>query len=168
MQEFQALVEMAPWTMIAMLCNLLLLTLMIKKFLFKPVQAILAQREQEITKTYDEATQAKTSAEEMRAEYEQRLAAAKEEATDIVKTATARAQARSEELLGAARTEAAAAKVKADAEIEAQRKKAAGALKNDIAGIALEIAGKVVEKEIDPTAHKSLIDAFIDNVGDAS
>ena len=34
--------------------------------------------------------------------------------------------------------------------------------------IQLDIAGKVVEREINETDHKALIDEFIRNVGDAS
>ena len=73
-----------------------------------------------------------------------------------------------EELVSAARAEAAALKSKADAEIESERRKAAGELKNDISELALDIAGRVVEKEIDPETHKELIDDFISRVGDAS
>jgi F-type H+-transporting ATPase subunit b len=104
----------------------------------------------------------------MRTEYEERLASAKEEAATLVKTADARANARAEETVNAARTEAAAIKAKAEKEIENERKRAAGELKNDISTLALSLAGKVVEREIDPTAHKELIDEFIDRVGDAS
>ncbi|MEG2931011.1 MAG: ATP synthase F0 subunit B, partial [Ruthenibacterium sp.] len=93
---------------------------------------------------------------------------AKEEASVFVKTASARATQRSVELVNSARSEAATMKLKAEDEIERERRKAAGELKGDIAGIALAIAGKVVEKELDPAAHKALIDSFIDGVGDAS
>ena len=91
-----------------------------------------------------------------------------EHCSDIVKTATARAAQRGEEMVNAARSEATALKAKADEDIASERKKAAGELKNDISSIALEIAGKVVGKELDEKTHKSLIDSFIAGVGDAS
>ena len=47
-----------------------------------------------------------------------------------------------------------------------ERRKAAGELKNDISELVLNIAGIVVEKEIDPSVHKDLIDDFISHVGD--
>ena len=142
MKQFQDLVTLAPWTFIFQICNLLILTAGVKHFLFKPVQQILAKRKEEIEASYTEA--------------------------EIVKSATARANARGEELVSAARAEAAALKSKADAEIESERRKAAGELKNDISELALDIAGRVVEKEIDPETHKELIDDFISRVGDAS
>lgn len=168
MEQFQSLVTVAPWTFIFTICNLLLQMLLVKKFLFKPVQKILDQRAQEVGDTYAEADQAKTEAESLRAEYEQRLATAKQEASEIVKTATATAAARSEQMIGEARAQASAMKSKADAEIAAERKKAAGELKNDISTLALDIAGKVVEKELDGPSHQKLIDEFIQQAGDAS
>ena len=167
MKQFQELIALAPWTFIFQICNLLILTAGVKHFLFKPVQQILAKRKEEIEASYTEAEKAE-GAQAMKEEYETRLASAKEEAAEIVKSATARANARGEELVSAARAEAAALKSKADAEIESERRKAAGELKNDISELALDIAGRVVEKEIDPETHKELIDDFISRVGDAS
>ncbi|MEG1069355.1 MAG: F0F1 ATP synthase subunit B [Ruthenibacterium sp.] len=168
MEQFQSLVGLMPWTWIFTICNLLLLTAGVKHFLFKPVQAILAKRQEEIQTQYTEAEQAEESAKAMQVEYEARLANAKAEATDIVKTATTRAAMRGEELVSTARNEAAALKVKADEDIASERKRAAGALKNDISNLALGIAGKVVEKEIDPATHRALIDEFIQQVGEVS
>ena len=138
-------------------------------FLFKPVQQILAKRKEEIEASYTEAAKGRgrrTGNE--RGIRDTPCQRQKEEAAEIVKSATARANARGEELVSAARAEAAALKSKADAEIESERRKAAGELKNDISELALDIAGRVVEKEIDPETHKELIDDFISRVGDAS
>ncbi len=166
MKEFQDLVTVAPWTLIFQLCNLLILTLGVKKLLFKPVQKILRQRREQIEETYDKAEKAQGEAEAMRQECETRLSGARAEASQIVKTATDRATARSEELVNAARAEAAAMKTKADAEIENERRKAASELKGDISELVIDLAGMVVEKEIDPKAHRDLIDDFISHVGD--
>ncbi|MEG0109714.1 MAG: ATP synthase F0 subunit B, partial [Oscillospiraceae bacterium] len=74
------------------------------------------------------------------------------------------AAVRADELLNAAKEDAAAVKAKAEADIIRERKKAASELKNDISSLALDLAGKVVEKEIDPAKHKAIIDEFINNV----
>ena len=166
MNEFQDLVTLAPWTFIFTICNLLILTAAIKHFLFKPVQNILEQRKNQIEDTYEKAEQAEGEALAMREDCEKRLSGAREEASEIVKTATVRATARTEEMMTAARAEVAALKTKADQEIESERRKAAGELKNDISELVLNIAGIVVEKEIDSDAHKDLIDDFIRRVGD--
>ena len=67
-----------------------------------------------------------------------------------------------------ARAQAAALKQKAEADIAQERKKAVNEVKDEIGGIAMEIASKVVEREISEKDHKDLIDEFIKNVGEAS
>ena len=87
---------------------------------------------------------------------------------DQLKQKLETATARSEELLGEARAQAAAMKQKAEADIAQQRKKAVNEVKDEIGGIAMEIASKVVEREIQQADHQELIDSFIQNVGEAS
>ena len=168
MEKFQSLVTVMPWTFIFTICNLFILAAALKHFLFKPVQNILNKRAAEVESTYHDAEEARSSAQAMQSEYEERLKGAYEEAGSIVRTANERAAARSEELLSEARAEASAMKAKAEREIENDRKKAAGELKNDISLLALDIAGKVVEKEINPQTHGELIRDCIDRVGDVS
>ena len=109
-----------------------------------------------------------TEAEAMKAEYEQNLQNARTEANQIVAAAQKTAAARSEELLGEARAQAAALKQKAEADIAQERKKAVNEVKDEIGGMAMEIASKVVEREIKEADHQDLIDEFIKNVGEAS
>ncbi len=47
-----------------------------------------------------------------------------------------------------------------------QRKKAVNEVKDEIGGMAMEIASKVVEREIKEADHQDLIDEFIKNVGE--
>ncbi len=168
MEQFQSIVALMPWTSITVLLNLLILTLGLKKFLFKPVQQVFEKRQAQLDAHYDAAKLAEDSANEMRENYEKQLEQAKQEASDIVKSATVRATQRSEEMLNTAKNEVAALKTKAAADIESEQRKAAHALKRDIAGMAVDLAGKVVEKEVDASTHQKLIDEFIGDVGDAS
>ncbi len=161
-------VSIVPWEIITQLINLLLLFLLLKHFLFKPVQNILAARQAEIDKDYDEAEKAQIEAEELRDEYEKRIADAKSEASDIVKTATRKAQLRGEEIVRDAQNEASSLIAKADVQIEQEKKKAMNELKDEISGIAVDIASKVVEREIDAKDHEELISEFIKGVGEAS
>ena len=110
----------------------------------------------------------RTEAEAMKAEYEQNLQNARTEANQIVTSAQKTAAARGEEIVGEARAQAAALKQKAEADIAQERKKAVNEVKDEIGGMAMEIASKVVEREIKEADHKDLIDEFIKNVGEAS
>lgn len=162
------LVSIVPWEIITQLINLLLLFLLLKHFLFKPVQNILNARQAEIDKSYADAETAQTRAEELRDEYEKRISDAKAEAADIAKAASRKAQAHYDEVVGTAKADAARLREKAEAQIEQEKKKAMNELKDEISGIAVDIASKVVEREIDEKDHEELIAEFIKGVGEAS
>ena len=168
MQLYQALITLDGWTFVAQICNLMIQLVIFKKLLLNPVKIVIAERKAKADSQIADAQKLRTEAEAMKAEYEQNLQNARTEANQIVAAAQKTATARSEELLGEARAQAAALKQKAEADIAQERKKAVNEVKDEIGGMAMEIASKVVEREIREADHKDLIDEFIKNVGEAS
>ena len=168
MQLYQALITLDGWTFLAQICNLMIQLVIFKKLLLNPVKKVIAQRKAKADSQIADAQKLRTEAEAMKAEYEQNLQNARTEANQIVAAAQKTAAARSEELLGEARAQAAALKQKAEADIAQERKKAVNEVKDEIGGMAMEIASKVVEREIKEADHQDLIDEFIKNVGEAS
>jgi len=168
MQLYQALITLDGWTFLAQICNLMIQLVIFKKLLLNPVKKVIAERKAKADSQIADAEKLRTEAEAMKAEYEQNLQNARTEATQIVPAAQKTAAARSEELLGEARAQAAALKQKAEADIAQERKKAVNEVKDEIGGMAMEIASKVVEREIKEADHQDLIDEFIKNVGEAS
>ena len=168
MQHYQALITLDGWTFLAQICNLMIQLVIFKKLLLNPVKKVIAERKAKADSQIADAEKLRTEAEAMKAEYEQNLQNARTEANQIVAAAQKTAAARSEELLGEARAQAAALKQKAEADIAQERKKAVNEVKDEIGGMAMEIASKVVEREIKEADHQDLIDEFIKNVGEAS
>ena len=168
MELYQALITLDGWTFLAQICNLMIQLVIFKKFLLKPIKQVIADRKAKADSEIADAQKLRTEAEAMKAEYEQNLQNARTEANQIVTAAQKTATARSEEIVGEARAQAAALKQKAEADIAQERKKAVNEVKDEIGGIAIEIASKVVEREISEKDHKDLIDEFIKNVGEAS
>ena len=168
MELYQALITLDGWTFLAQICNLMIQLVIFKKFLLKPIRQVIADRKAKADREIADAQKLRTEAEAMKAEYEQNLQNARTEANQIVAAAQKTATARSEEIVGEARAQAAALKQKAEADIAQERKKAVNEVKDEIGGIAMEIASKVVEREISEKDHKDLIDEFIKNVGEAS
>ena len=165
--NFQQLVTVAPWTLILQICNLLLQMWLFKKFLLKPVQNILAKRQELANADLDAAAAAREEAESAKEEYEKHLTGAREEAAALVRSAAQTAQTRSEQIILEAKEEAASIRAKASADIAQERKSAVNEIKNEISGIAVSIASKVVEKEISEKDHEKLIQDFIDQMGEA-
>ena len=166
--QVQELVGIVPWTFIAQICNLFLQVYLIKLFLFKPINNILAKRKEMADAQIQDAVKAREEAEAMKSQYEQDMIQAKNKANEIVVSAQKTATAQSEELLREASRQAAAMKNKAEADIEQEKRKAVNEIKDEIGGMAMEIAGKVIEREISEEDHAKLIDDFIANVGETS
>ena len=154
------------FTALFTLVNTIALFLVLKHFLFQPVMNMIEDRQKEIDDMYSEADNAKTSAKAMEAEYKQKLSNAVETGDRIVKEAVARAQSREEEIIRNANAEASAIMDKASADIAQEKKKAINDAKNEISGLALAIAGKVVARELTAADQSSLVDSVIIELGD--
>ena len=163
---FEELLGVNPWTALFTLLNTLTIYFVAKKFLFGPVMKIIADRQKEIDDLYADAGSAKTEAEAMRSEYQERLADAHAASERIIREAVARGQAREEDIVRQAQSEASAIMDKAAADIRLEKKKALNDAKNEISDIALAIAGKVVGRELNAADQQSLVDSFIAGLGD--
>lgn len=166
--EVQQFISIAPWTVIFQILNLLLLMVLFKKYLFKPVMEILEKRQAEIEGHYQEAQQAETDAKAMKADYESKMAGARQEADRVIKTATESANVMSASIVEDARTQADQLKRRAQTEIDLERRRAFDEVKGELSGIALDIASQVIEREVNGKDHEAFIDEFIKNVGEAS
>ena len=166
--DVQELVGLVPWTFVAQICNLFIQVYLIKRFLFKPVNEMLEKRKALADAQIREAEKAKADADAIKTEYEQNMKEAKEKANEILTTAQRTAALQSEEVLKEAASQAAALKSKAESDIAQEKRKAVNEIKDEIGGMAVEIAGKVIEREISEEDHTKLIDEFIATVGEAS
>ena len=166
--QVQELVGIVPWTFIAQICNLFIQVYLIKRFLFKPINEMLEKRKAMADAQIQEAIKAKDEANAIKTEYEQNMLEARNKANEILVTAQKTAAIQSEVMLKEASTQAAALKAKAESDIAQEKRKAVNEIKDEIVGMAMEIAGKVIEREICEEDHKKLIDEFISNVGEAS
>lgn len=164
----QELVSIVPWTFIAQILNLFLQAYLFKRFLFKPINEVLQKRREKADAEIREAEEAKTEAQAIKSEYEQNMANAREQANEIVAKAQKTASDQSEQIIAKAGEEARAIRAKAQADIEQEKKNAVSEMKNEISSVAMDIAGKVIEREINEEDHRQLIDEFLENVGEAS
>lgn len=161
------LVTIDPGTIVFTLINTLIIFILFKVFLFKPVGKILDKRNEMAAAEIAEAKRAKESAAKTEQEYIDKLAKAKEEAADIMKQATLRAQKREEEIVNEANQKAAEIKARAEENIERDKQRAVNDIKDEISDIVIMAASKVVEKEISAKDNEAIIADFLQNVGTA-
>ncbi len=154
------------WQTVISLLNLVLLFLLVKKFLFKPVKKVLEQRQKEIDDRYDQADAANAEAQESRKNWEEKLAGADAQADTILHTATENARRRGDTLVAQARAEADSIIRMAQNEAELERQKAAAGIKQEIVEVSGALAQKLLEREINTQDHRDLIDSFIEEIGD--
>lgn len=163
---FEAFVGVNLWTMIFAWINLLILYLFLKKLLFKPVKNMIDSRQKEIDDMYSDAEESKTSAEEMKREYEEKLKTADEESEEILRKALRRAQLKEEEILKEADEKASLTMKRAMEQVELDKKRAINEVKDKVSDMAIDIAAAVLERDIEKKDHDAFIDDFINGIGD--
>ena len=166
MRAAQDFFEVVPWTIIFQYCNLLILCLLIKKFLFKPVQAILKKRQDEIDGLYDAANADRQQAAQLKQDYDSQMAGARAEADQLVKNAVESANRRSDAIVDEARAQAGAMIQRAETEIERDRLKALTDARHELGGMAVDIASQMVGRAISADDQDHLVDEFIKSAGE--
>ena len=154
------------WQILISLVNLLIVFLVVKRFLFKPVKNIMAKRQAEIDSQYETAESAVQSANADKAAWEQKMLSADKEAEEIIRSATANAERRSEAMLADAKSKADIIVKHAEAEAELTHKKAEAQIRHEIIGVSVAISEKMLGREINEDDHRELIDSFIEKIGD--
>lgn len=164
--DFLKIISVNFWQILISLVNLLIIYAILKKFLFKPVQKVMNERRSQVDRMYSDADESRTAANQMKQEYEQHLASARQEADSMIKTAAQTAQLKGDQILADAKAQATHAKQKAEAEIEQQKQQMLKDVRSEISGLAVDIAAKVVEREVNRQDLDGFVDDFIRNVGE--
>ena len=164
---YQSLVAVEPATLIVTIINLFLQMWIVKKFFLNKVLDILDKRRKAADEEIEQAEAAKGEALAMKETYEENMKQAKAEANEILAHAQKTAVARSEEIIGLAKAQAAQIKEKASADIELEKKNALNGAKDEISGIAMAIAEKVVERQLNEEDQEKLVNQFIEDLGGA-
>ena len=163
---YQSLVAVEPVTLIAQICNLFIQLFLVKKFFLDKIKAILDQRRQAADQEITDAQAARAEAMEIKETYEKNMREAKAQANELLANAQKTAVARGEEIIRKANEEATHIKVKAASDIEMEKRKALNDAKDEISGLAMAIAGKVVGRELTANDQENLINSFIDELGE--
>lgn len=153
------------WGIIWPIVNIAVFYLLLRKFLFGPVSAIMEKRKKMIVQDLDRAASEKKQAAELKVQYETALSKAKEEARNIVSDAKERAKNKYQIKVKETESEIVQMKENARNDIEAEKQSALVSLQTEIAGIAFMAASKVVEKEVDKKSNEKILNDFLKEAG---
>jgi F-type H+-transporting ATPase subunit b len=152
------------WDIVISLCNLLIIFLILKKFLYTPVKNVLEKRQLQLEKTREDAENAKADALAKKEHYEEKLNTADEKAEAIIAQAKTDAEAKGNDIVADAKKKAGIIMDNAKVQIENERRSAEAQMKEEIADLSAEIAEKLLEREISAEDHKDFIDSFINDI----
>lgn len=145
--------------------SFLLLLVLMWKFGYPAISKAMEARSERIRKDLDDAEEAKGAAESVLSEYRAKLADAKAESNRIIEEARSQAERVKADMISATQAEVNDLKTKAQADVEAARTQAMASLRSSVGDIAIELAEKVVERNLDRDANRRLVDSFINQVG---
>lgn len=146
--------------------NLLVLYFLLKKFLFKPVNAIIAQREAAIKQQFEEAEKTKKQADELKKEYEAALENARTDSAKMVTEAKERAREEYDRILKSADEDVARKMQKAEETLAEEKAKSMRRMENEIENLVLAAATKVVGEKVTVENSRHLYDEFLMEMGE--
>lgn len=149
------------WNFIWSAVNIIILCILLRVFLFKPINKIMNERTRSIQDDIDSAEKSRREAEELKQQYADSLSSAKEEAQKIIMKAHDDAEAEKSAILKKSQEEASEIISDANRTIENERKRVLQQAQTQIADIAIEVATKIIGENVDDEKNRRLVDEFL-------
>lgn len=131
---------------------------------FPAVGRTLDERGARIQGQIDEAEAVRGEVEQLRKQYEEQLADARSEANKIIEDARSQAERLRADVLAKAEEEANQITARAREEADADRGRLVQELRSQVAALSVELAGKIVQRELDESQHRELVDQYINEL----
>ena len=154
-------------TILYTIANILILFLLLRIFLFKPINKIMEERTKAIEGDLAHAEDSKAEAEKLKQEYTEALDEARHEALKIVADAREQAVNARSDILQKAEKEAQETFALNAKAIENERKRSVQAAHSKFADLAIAAASKIIGKSVDDNDNRQLVDDFLQEEGDS-
>ncbi|MGE5675704.1 MAG: F0F1 ATP synthase subunit B [Mycobacterium leprae] len=152
-------------TMIWTTINFVIIAVGLYYLLFKPLLGAISKREADIQADIQKAQEDRAEAERLRKDFESQIANAQAAAQDVIRKATQAATATKEQIESDARARATEMLENATKTIEREKQKAVAELREEVANLAVAVAGKVIERNLDNAEQQRLAESFVAEVG---
>lgn len=154
------------WTFIFQALNVLIVLGGLYVFLFKPVAAIIAKREEYVESSLTHAADARAEAEKLLAEYQEQMRSARREAQELLEKSARDAQEYERKRRSEADLQYEQMVAKAKSDIETERQRALAAIRDEVANLAVLTAEKVLGRAINEADQRALAHDFVAKVGE--
>lgn len=152
-------------TMLFQLIAFIILMLLVSKFALRPMLQVMKQRQDHIEGQIKEAEERRKEAEKLLEEQWQELKKARQEAKEIIERAKAQKDREAEAIIKQAQERAGRILEEATNEIQREKEKALASLRDEVGGLSVQLASKLLEKELDKNRHSDLVSSYLDEVG---
>lgn len=150
------------WNFIWAGINLILLLILMKIFLFKPIRKMMEKRTQMVQDELDSAKKTREEAEQLREQYDNELGSAKDEAQKIIDKAHEDAETERAAIIKRSQEEAERIVADAGKTIENERKRVLAQAQTQIADLAVEAASRIIGENVDDEKNRRLVDKFLE------
>ena len=132
---------------------------------YPAIKAAMDARAQKISDDLETAERSKVEQETVLTQYQAQLADARTEASRIIEEARVQAEQVRRDLIAKAEAEATELRQRNAEQLTAERGRVLGEMQGQVAALAIELAEKVVESNLDREANTRLIESYISSVG---
>lgn len=143
----------------------IIMLLIVKHFAWGPVTKMMDKRATKISNDIDSAEKARKEAEDLAAKRQTALENSRTEAAGIIDRAKQNGEQQKASIVNAANEEVKTMKANAKKDIQQEKQDALSSVKNDVAELSIEIASKIIQKELTPESQKELVDSYIEGLG---
>ena len=144
--------------------NIIILTLILRKVLFKPVTKIMAERAKRVQDSIDQAEKDRADSRELLEQYQSKLKNVDAEADEIIKAARGRAETEAQRIIAEGKTAAEALTVSARKKIEAEQQAAFARFKLEAAALVMAASARLVQREFSGDDNRRFASMLLDEL----
>ncbi len=146
------------------IANIIILFFFLRWLLYKPITKFLQNRANEIQKQVDEAAQKYSDAEQLKAKYDEMMENAQDLATELINKSKTVADEQAKQIVLEAEEGAAEIRTRTQKHIESQKQQAVIEMRQEVTRMAIQIAEKVLQREVSYEDNKNVINDFFEKV----
>jgi F-type H+-transporting ATPase subunit b len=148
------------WTLLVFI----VLIFVLGRFAYKPLLAAVEAREQSLQNALDQTRRDREEAAKILEEHKRQLDAARGEAQAFIAEGRATAEKMKADMLEATRTQQQELMERAKRDIEHEKTRAIAELRREAVDLAIAGASKVIEKNLDNTSNRQLVESFLSSI----
>ncbi|OWA36150.1 ATP synthase F0 subunit B [Saccharibacillus sp. O16] len=157
------------WSSIVItLVAFLLLYWLLSRYAIGPLMSVMEKRRELVLSQLEEASSTREEAAAYVEQQKEALQQARKEAYDIIEQSRQTSGKQADQLIAQAKEESVRLKDEALRDIESEKNKAMAALRGEVGRVSVQIASKLIEKEIDEKSNEGLVDQYLKDVGTKS